>query len=287
MKVLIVGKSGQLASELLDTCPNHIEAKAYGRDDIDIVQVSSIETVIKCFEPEVIINASAYTAVDKAESERKQAFLINETGVENLAVISKKFGIRLLHISTDFVFDGTKKTPYQVDDIPNPMSVYGASKLAGEQAISRCNPDNSTVVRTSWLYSDYGNNFVKTMLRLMKERDNLNVVNDQIACPTDAKYLAHFLWKLAVEESIAPLYHWSDIGVASWYDFALAIQKIALDKGILKKTITINPIPSNEYPTPATRPHFSLLDTSRSQLVFASGHWYERLSNFISRGVNE
>ena len=274
MNALIIGKSGQVAWELQQTCPEHINAKAFGRDDIDITDLANIEKVLSTFKPDIIINASAYTAVDKAESDKENAYLINGTAVEYLAKAAKQHGIRLIHISTDFVFDGSKNTPYTVNDTPNPINVYGASKLAGEQAITKYSPDNSAIVRTSWVYSSHGNNFVKTMLRLMAEKDELNVVSDQIACPTNARGLAQFLWQLAEQESLEPIYHYSDLGVASWYDFAIAIQEIAYATGKLTTEIPIKPIPSSKYPTPAKRPSFSLMTPSVHTV-----HWRERLKN--------
>ena len=272
MNVLIIGKNGQVAWELQQTCPSHITAHAYGRNEINITDPQSIEWVIKQLNPAVIINASAYTAVDKAESEQDEAYLMNATVVELLAKAATKHSIRLLHISTDFVFDGTKNTPYTVDDKTNPINVYGASKLAGEQAIKAYCPVNSAIVRTSWVYSSHGNNFVKTMLRLMAEKEQLSVVSDQIGCPTNAKGLAQFLWELAEQETLVPIYHYSDLGVASWFDFALAIQCIAFEQGKLGKKIPIEPIPSSEYLTPAKRPVYSLLQQSSNK-----GHWRECL----------
>lgn len=274
MNVLIIGKNGQVAWELQQTCPSHITAHALGRNEIDITEPQSIEQVITQLKPAVIINASAYTAVDKAESEQDAAYLINATAVEYLAKAATKHNIRLLHVSTDFVFDGTKNTPYKVDDQTNPINVYGASKLAGEQAIKTHCAINSAIVRTSWVYSSHGNNFVKSMLRLMAEKDELNVVSDQIGCPTNANGLAKYLWQLAEQDTLKPIYHYSDLGVASWYDFAVAIQEIAFEQDILARKIAIHPIPSSEYLTPAVRPVFSLLNQSNRKNL---NHWYVNL----------
>lgn len=270
MNVLIIGKNGQVAWELQQTCPKHITAQALGRDGINITDPLSIEQVIEQINPAVIINASAYTAVDKAESEKDEAYSINASAVELLAKAATKHSIRLLHISTDFVFDGSKNTPYEVDDKTNPINVYGASKLAGEQAIKAYCKVNSTIVRTSWVYSSHGNNFVKTMLRLMTEKDELNVVSDQIGCPTNARGLAKYLWKLAEQETLEPIYHYSDLGIASWYDFAIAIQDISFELGILEKKIPLKPIPSKAYPTAAKRPIYSLMQQT---LSLNKQHW--------------
>ena len=280
MNVLIVGKNGQVAWELMQTFPEHINAIALGRGDIDITSQESIESAIETYKPSVIINASAYTAVDKAESDQENAYLINATAVELLAKAACLHNIRLLHISTDFVFDGSKNTPYQVDDKTNPINVYGASKLAGEEAIKQNYPQNSSIVRTSWVYSSHGNNFVKTMLRLMLEKEALNVVSDQIGCPTNANGLARYLWQLAEQDSLEPVYHYSDLGVASWYDFAVAIQNLALEHGLLTKRIPIMPIPATAYPTPAKRPSFSLMNFTAVE--FINEHWMNRLNNMLA-----
>lgn len=277
MKVLIIGKSGQLANELITEQPNIIEARCLGRADVDITKTESIDKAISDFQPQIIINASAYTAVDKAESNQEAAYNLNQHAVANLARSAKKHQARLLHVSTDFVFDGNNNKAYLINDKTNPTCIYGASKLAGEQEILSIYPENSAIIRTSWLYSSFGNNFVKTMIKLMQEKDELGVVCDQIGCPTYAKGLAHFLWKLTSVESLDNIYHWSDYGVATWYDFAVAIQENAFNKGLLTKKITIKPIPTSSYPTPAVRPSFSLLNANQSYYIEPSEHWTSQL----------
>lgn len=281
MKAIIIGKSGQLASELAVEVPRNIKILSLGRDDVDITSYSEMLKVVSEFKPNVIINASAYTAVDKAETEQEQAYLINHAAVEVLAKVAKESASRFIHISTDFVFDGNSNVAYGIESETNPTGVYGASKLAGEEAVKNIYPENSTVVRTSWVYSSFGNNFVKTMLKLMAEKDQLSVVSDQIGCPTYAKGLAKFLWALASKESIEFIYHWSDAGVASWYDFAVAIQSISLEKGLLTNKIPIKAIPSSAYPTPAKRPHFSLLDISATAEIVESLYWCEQLESCL------
>ena len=284
MNVLIIGKNGQVAWELQQTCPSHITAHAFGRNEINITDPNSIEQVIEQLNPAVIINASAYTAVDKAESEEDAAYRINGIAVELLAKAATKHSIRLLHISTDFVFDGTKNTPYTVDDKTNPINVYGASKLAGEQAIKTYCPTNSSIIRTSWVYSSYGNNFVKTMLRLMAEKEQLSVVSDQIGCPTNAMGLAQYLWQLTEQPELDQIYHYSDLGVASWYDFAIAIQDAAINAGKLIKKIPIKPILSIDYPLPAARPSYSVMDKASLGHTVTNKdliHWQEQLKNMM------
>ena len=281
MKVVIIGKSGQLANELLAEIPQGVTYLSLGRHDVDITSYRDLSAKIVPFKPNVIINASAYSAVDKAETDIDAAYALNETAVKILATIAKENNGRFLHVSTDFVFDGNSNRAYDVASSPKPVSVYGASKLAGELAIKKTYPENSAIVRTSWLYSTFGDNFVKTMLRLMTEKDRLNVVSDQIGCPTNAKGLAKFLWLLASIDNIKPIYHWSDAGVASWYDFAIAIQDLGLQHGLLDKKIPITAITSSAYPAPAKRPNFSLLNSSNAGLIMEQTHWREQLDNCL------
>jgi len=277
MKVIVIGKSGQLANELVAELPNGVEVLSLGRNDVDITSYKDLSAKVQPFLPDVIINASAYTAVDKAETDIDAAYAINEKAVEVMAKIAKENNCRFLHVSTDFVFDGESNQAYDVGSQTNPSSVYGASKLAGEQAIKSIYPENSAIIRTSWVYSTFGHNFVKTMLRLMVEKDQLGVVGDQIGCPTNAKGLAKFLWLLASHNDLKQVYHWSDAGVASWYDFAVAIQELGLKHGLLDKKIPISAIASSAYSTPAKRPKFSLLDTSDSTKILEPIYWREQL----------
>lgn len=281
MKAIIFGKSGQLANELLATKPNSYSAKCFGRNDIDLLNVQNVEALLQTETPDVIINASAYTLVDKAETDTEAAYALNELAVKNLAVLSQKNNIRLIHVSTDFVFDGAKSQSYKPSDETNPKSIYGKSKLAGELAIQELHPDNSVIIRTSWVYSSFGNNFVKTMLKLMNDRDELGIVVDQIGCPTYAKELAYFIWALSEEADINAIYHWSDLGVTSWYDFACAIYEKGTKLGLITSSTSIKPIPSSSYPTPAERPKFSLLNTDDSQAIYLAKHWQIQLDKCL------
>ena len=179
------------------------------------------------------------------------------------------------------MFDGTKKTPYKFDDKPNPLSVYGASKLAGERVLTLIQPNNSSIIRTSWLYSYYGNNFVKTIINLISHKEHLSVISDQIGTPTNANRLAHFVWQLVDLDTLSPIYHWSDLGSTSWYDFAIFIQEVGLNQRLLKRKITIDPIPSSDYPSLAKRPLYSVLDTSASQSILTARDWREELADFM------
>jgi dTDP-4-dehydrorhamnose reductase len=284
VKVLIFGKNGQLANELVQSKPRNIHLLCLGRDDIDICNIDEVDNITSSFAPDTIINASAYTAVDQAESDIEAAYAINEHAVKNIALISKKYNCKFFHVSTDFVFDGKSNCAYQVDSTPNPQSVYGASKLAGEEAIKDSYLEGSSIIRTSWVYSSFGNNFVKTMLKLMKLKEELGIVADQIGCPTYAKGLADFIWCLAERSTKNDLiYHWSDAGVASWYDFAISIQELGLEKGLLKNAIPIQPIPSSAYPTPAKRPSFSLIDSASANKAcgLSAVHWRKQLSSMM------
>jgi dTDP-4-dehydrorhamnose reductase len=218
--------------------------------------------VFERLKPDFCVNAAAYTAVDKAENEPEKAALINVTGAKNLAEICKAFNATLIHISTDFVFDGSKQSPYSETDATNPQGVYGQTKLLGERAIENTG-GKYYIVRTSWLYSQFGANFMKTMLRLASERDSLNIVNDQIGTPTHAVDLAHAIAKIILSTKHEyGLYHYSNEGVASWYDFAKKIFEINNVK------IDVNPIPTSQFPTPAKRPAYSVLDKSKIKRVF-------------------
>jgi dTDP-4-dehydrorhamnose reductase len=295
MKVLVTGKNGQLGSELQKTCPSNIELICFGSKELDISNAEQVNELITAHAPDIVINAAAYTAVDKAETDTERAYAVNEQGAANLASACKNTNAKLIHISTDFVFDGTKTMPYEAGDATNPLGVYGASKLAGEQAISNVLGADATIVRTAWVYSVFGNNFVKSMLNLMQQKDQLGIVVDQVGTPTWAASLAEMLWSLTAKNSTqnddvlsennnkAIIYHWTDAGVASWYDFAVAIQELALDKGMLTKAIPISPIPAVNYPTPAKRPAFSVIDKTEAEI--ASGvktiHWRKQLSSML------
>jgi dTDP-4-dehydrorhamnose reductase len=250
-------------------------------DNLDITNPHSIDLVLDHYQPEIIINGAAYTAVDKAESEPNLADKINHLAVEYLANAAKKRSIKLIQISTDFIFDGTQALPYAVDAKANPLSVYGETKWRGEEVVRQVLSDY-LIIRTSWLYSVHGHNFVKTMLKLMATKESLNVIYDQIGTPTWASTLAQTIWT-AIEQNTTGTLHCSDQGVASWYDFAVAIQSEALTLGLLEKTIPIRPIRTESYPTPAKRPAFSLMDKAltESTLGIALPHWQTSLKNML------
>ena len=283
-KVLITGANGQLGYELQRLAPASYEVLATDYTSLDITQAEQVSNYLNTHQPALIINAAAYTAVDKAESDQTTAQLINGEAAGLLAktvAAQPKGTCKLIHISTDFVFDGQQSLPYSTDAATAPLGVYGASKLAGEQQILKHLPE-ALIIRTSWLYSTHGNNFVKSMLRFMQEREQLGVVYDQVGSPTWAHTLANSIWNLAEQQS-AGILHCSDNGVASWYDFAVAIQTEAYQLGLLNKRIPINPIRSSAYPTPARRPAFSVMDKSRTEelLGYRLPYWRDSLKSML------
>ncbi|MCH2056126.1 MAG: dTDP-4-dehydrorhamnose reductase, partial [Thalassotalea sp.] len=253
------------------------------RDDIDITNSDIIEASLAPLSPDVLINASAYTAVDKAEEDTEACNAINAIAVKNLANFCKAHGAFMVHVSTDYVFNGHKGSPYLTDDPIEPQGAYGKSKAEGEKALLEILPEASCLIRTAWVYSSHGNNFVKTMLRLMADKPQLSVIDDQIGTPTWAKGLAEACVSAAENETVG-VYHWTDEGVASWYDFAIAIQHLGIEKGLLSSAIPVLPIPSSQYPTPAKRPHYSVLDKQTAREAFASckpTHWRKQLSDML------
>lgn len=283
MKVVITGKGGQLAYELEQIVPDGKEVICVDSTELDISNESLVSEFILRTKPDLVINAAGYTAVDKAEDDLDTAYKVNEFGTKYLAIACKLIGSRMLHVSTDFVFDGTSCTPYQTNSVANPINVYGASKLAGERELQNILPDRSVIVRTAWVYSVHGNNFVKSMLRLMQEKPELSIIYDQIGSPTWAKGLAQLLWVIADKPLISGTYHWTDAGIASWFDFAIAIQELGLEKGLLREAIPIHPIPSSAYSTPAKRPSFSVIDKSSTEgtAQIKTVHWRKQLSEMM------
>lgn len=263
-KILVTGANGQLGSEIKELASNYPQFD-FIFTDIDDFPLDQTEVIIsnfKSMQPDIVINCAAYTAVDKAEQDTVVADAINHLAIATLASLCAESGAKLIHISTDYVFDGTSPIAYKEDDQPNPKSVYGRTKLAGETACLKNCPE-SIVIRTAWVYSEFGNNFVKTMLRLMSERETLNVVNDQVGSPTYAADLAQVI--LTILDSNhwqSGIYHYSNAGEISWFDFAQNIKNIA------HKSCEISGIPAANYPTPAERPAYSLLDKSKIKEVY-------------------
>ncbi len=282
--VLITGANGQLGYELQKMCPDGYKVLAADRSMLDISDAAAVKAFVAEHKPVAIINAAAYTAVDKAEEEREQAAAINTEGARNLAQAAFDNYCKLLHVSTDFVFSGdTHSSPITVDAACEPQGFYGQSKLEGEQAIKEILGDQAFIVRTAWLYSAHGNNFVKTMLKLMASREELGVIADQIGSPTWANGLAVALWQ-ALKIDAKGTYHWSDAGVASWYDFAQAIMEEGVAIGLLDHAIDLAPLTTADYPTPASRPAYSVLDktTTWKALRLEGTHWRVALRNMMN-----
>jgi len=282
MQVLLTGSErGQLHWELQRSKPDDV-ALIVPEPRLDITNESAVSQCVSDCSPDVIINAAAYTAVDKAESDTDAAYAVNEQAVSHLANAAKAARAQLIHVSTDFVFGECKATPLLPDSPVDPVSVYGKSKLAGEQQLRTILPDDSLLVRTAWVYSSHGNNFVKTMLRLMKERGEVGVIADQVGTPTWANSLARALWRGAKLRSTGVM-HWTDAGAASWYDFAQAIMEEGLALGLLDKPATVNPLRTDQYPTPAARPSYSVLELTSTwdALDMQAAHWRVELRNMM------
>ncbi len=283
MRVLITGAHGQVGHELLRQAPEGFQVHGLGSTALDITNAAQVATVVEDFQPQLIINAAAYTAVDKAESEPDRAWAVNRDGVANLALAAERLGIPVLHISTDYVFAGNASEPYRETDPPGPTGVYGASKLGGE-AVLAANCSRHIILRTSWVFGAHGNNFVKTMLRLGREREELGVVADQHGCPTSAASIARALWTLAVQYRNRGalqwgVYHYGGTPACTWYEFALEIFRQAHELGLLEHMPVVRAIATADYPTPVTRPAWSVLDCSKLHEAhdIAQADWREEL----------
>jgi dTDP-4-dehydrorhamnose reductase len=283
VRVLVLGGGGQVASAVVAAAPaqHHVVAKT--RAELDIGDDGAVERALAETGAEWVVNAAAYTAVDLAEDQPARAIAVNDTAVGVLAAATSKVGCRLLHLSTDFVFDGKSNRAYLPDDQTNPLSVYGVSKLGGERRVLNDAGGAGIVLRTAWVYAAAGRNFVLTMLRLMREKEQVSVVCDQIGTPTWAAGIAAAIWGLMEAGAPGGVYHWTDLGVASWYDFAVAIQDEALARGLLSRAVPVTPIPSAAYPTRARRPAFSVLDTAttRALIKVPARHWRHNLRTML------
>lgn len=286
VNVLVTGSNGQLGSEIKEIAPNYQHYNFFFTDvdDLDITNHKAVKKFIESNKINIIINCAAYTAVDKAESELEIADKINHLAVKNFAELSKENNIKLIHISTDYVFDGNSDKPYNETDKPNPQTIYGKTKLDGELVIQKINPSNSIIIRTSWVYSKYGSNFVKTMLKLSNTKNKISVVADQIGSPTNAADLATFILSILakVKNEIVEIFHFSNEGFCSWYEFAIAIFNI---KGC---SVLVNPIYSTEYSSQAKRPFYSVLNKDQLKKKFSIEivDWKKSLISCLSK-INE
>ena len=282
MRVLVLGGGGQVASAVIAATPVQHHAVARTRAELDVCDEHAVTRALAETGAEWVVNAAAYTAVDLAEDQPAQALAVNDTAVGVLASAASKAGQRLLHLSTDFVFDGKSNRAYLPTDHTNPLSIYGVSKLGGERHVLTAS-GAGIVLRTAWVYAAAGRNFVLTMLRLMREKEQVSVVSDQIGTPTWAGGIAAAIWGLIEAGAPGGVYHWTDLGVASWYDFAVAIQDEALARGLLRRAVPVTPIPSAAYPTRARRPAFSVLDTgsTRALIKVPARHWRHSLRTML------
>lgn len=281
-KILVTGANGQLGQEFQQLAPrfdSSYQFYFFSKSELDISNREEVQKKIEDIQPDFFVNCAAYTAVDKAETEQDHALAINAFAVENMALACKRAGARFIHVSTDYVFDGNGTRPYKEDDAVDPVNAYGASKLKGEELAVQAN-EQTIIIRTSWVYSAFGNNFVKTMLRLMQSRPEVNVVDDQQGSPTYAADLAEGIMEIIDSGKWVPgIYHFSNEGVITWYDFASEIKKLS---GYAAK---VNAIPTEQYPTPARRPHYSVFDKTKIQETFGIRlkNWQEGLQQCMDK----
>ena len=295
MKVLLTGAAGQLGQALIDAAPAGMELLASSRNGgegllaLDLADATACRQAVAEHRPDWVLNAGAYTAVDKAESEPELAEAVNGDAPRAFAEAIKEHGGRLLQLSTDFVFNGQQGSPYRVDQNRDPLGVYGASKARGEEAVEELlgASNQGLVLRTSWVIGPVGKNFALTMLRLHRDKEQLGVVADQVGCPSSTLNLASACWQAIQLHSqginIQPVLHWCDGGAASWYDVSVAVGELAMELGRLDYAATVNPITTDDYPTPAKRPSYSLLDcqSTRQVLQLQAQPWRAALKNVL------
>ena len=293
MKVLLTGASGQLGQALIASRPEGVELVPLGRSDLDLANADACHQLVRQHQPDWLLNAGAYTAVDRAEGEAELATAVNAGAPQAFAEALGATGGRLLQVSTDFVFNGQQGSPYRPEQAPEPLGVYGTSKAAGERAVlAALGPGRARILRTSWVYGPVGANFCLTMLRLHALKaaagEPLGVVADQVGCPTASFGLAAACWRaigIGADPGAAAMLHWSDAGAASWYDFAVAIGELGVAAGLLEQAAQVRPIPTSAYPTPAARPPYSLLDctASRELLGLEPTHWRAALAKVLGQ----
>ncbi|MBF0176814.1 MAG: dTDP-4-dehydrorhamnose reductase [Magnetococcales bacterium] len=284
---MIFGADGQLGRELSRTMPPGWDVRALTFAECDITHDQVVHKLLAQSQPRIVINAAAYTAVDKAESDPESAYAVNATAPGALAQATHQLGLRFIHISTDYVFSGQAGHPFQPGDPVQPLGVYGQSKAEGERLVMAHSEGKATILRTAWLYSAHGQNFPRTIVRLLRERDRLRVITDQVGSPTWARGLAQAIWDAAQLPEKSGTWHWTDAGVASWYDLAVAIQEEAIALGMLSRSIPIDPIPTHAYPLPAPRPAYSVLDCHATWewLGWTPKHWRQALREMLKELV--
>jgi len=291
MRILLLGSNGQLGKTILQTSPKKIKIISLSKNEFNFLRIDDCLKIVNEIKPNFIINTVAYTNVEKAESEKEIAETINAYTPYQIASEINKFGSKFLHISTDFVFDGKKSSPYKPKEEVNPINEYGKSKVIGERLLIKL--ENTRIIRTSWLYSPFGKNFCLKMIELLQkffiEKKPLQVVYDQVSCPTSTYTLSNLCWKLSLDKKgfneIEKIIHWSDAGIGSWYDFAVAIGEIAFREKIITGIPNIIPVRSTIFPSSVKRPSFSLLDSDQTckSLKMKRNHWQFELSNVIRK----
>jgi dTDP-4-dehydrorhamnose reductase len=282
VRTIVTGAAGQLGVELVMTAPANFDVVGLSHRECDITDPAQVDAAVAAHRPDLVINAAAYTAVDEAELRPALAYAVNATGAGNVARATHAAGARLIHISTDYVFDGASREPYRTDVAPNPINAYGMSKLGGENEV-RAGCSNFLIIRSSWLYASHGKNFLRTVLSALQAARPLRVINDVIGVPTSARSLALTVWNCAGRSEVGGIHHWVDDGTASWFDFAVAIQEVALDLGLVAQPVPIAPVTSKEYNAGAHRPPYSVLD---AQALISAIHqqprpWRTRLAEAI------
>ena len=293
MRLLVTGADGQLGRALQEVERDKVQIIPLPRSQLDITNPDAIDNARRDCRPDVVVNAAAYTAVDRAEANMEAAYKVNRDGPAMLAAACATADTAFIHISTDFVFDGDLSRPYRSEDRTNPLNIYGASKLAGEAAVLRAMPD-ALIIRTSWLYAPWGRNFVTSMLRLLREKESARVVADQYGSPTSATSLAEAIAtageklhgrKVGLGASFRGIWHYADAGIASWYELAIAVRDEGAAAGIISPSATVDPIGTVDYPTPARRPPFSALDSTelRGELHLPETHWRDAVTSMFRR----
>jgi len=292
MKVLLTGAAGQLGQALIASCPEGVELIRSSRNGgpglkaLDLADASACREAVETYRPDWVLNAGAYTAVDKAESEPELALAVNALAPGAFAQALQEQGGRLLQLSTDFVFNGQQGSPYRVDQLRDPLGVYGSTKAKGEEAVEAVfgSSGEGIILRTSWVIGPIGKNFALTMLRLHREREQLGVVSDQVGCASSTLNLATACWRAVQlgskhEQPLPPVLHWSDTGAASWFDVSVAVGELGLELGLLKRAARVSPIQTRDYPTPATRPGYSLLECNNTRVALGleGQHWRQAL----------
>lgn len=282
IRALVLGAGGQLGQTCMAVSPPNVSAIGLARSECDITDPVALKQAVSDLRPQVVINSAAYTAVDQAEEEADAARAANADAPALIADLCAQYQSRLIHLSTDFVFDGRGHKPYLPEAQPAPLGVYGHTKWQGEQAVLERGA-HGVVLRTSWVYASGGRNFVSTMLRLMRARGEVKVVSDQIGCPTSTRGLAEICWALALNQGAAGVFHWSDAGAISWFDFACAIRDEALKLGLLSEPVVVEPITSAAFPTKAQRPAYSVLDASATclKLGVSQQPWRDALRDML------